>query len=97
LRRSLRTLIPAIGRASASAFQTIGSFEVGAEVELGLDGAAAVSAGRGQSPDSIHRVDRGLDRLGDLAFDDIGRGAPVRGGDRNVRRVEGRKLPHTEK
>ena len=65
--------------------------QVGAERELELDGGGTLTRGGGDPLKPGSALDSGLDRLGDLPLDDLGRGTLVGGDDDRGGEVEGRE------
>ncbi|MNS13689.1 hypothetical protein D3C72_452880 [compost metagenome] len=64
--------------------------------ELDVDVGATVATGRVDALDTLDARDLLLDRLGDPAFDDLGRGSGVAGVDRDDGRIDVRQFAHRQ-
>ena len=69
---------------------------IGVQTQVGVDRADALTTRRHQIVDAFRRGDFTFQRCRDEAFDQIGVGADIGRGDRNLRVLDFRKLPHAQ-
>ncbi len=86
----------ALGAGGAVTHIVCRCFQVDAELELHGDLAAPLAADRGQRAQSGYTIDRGLERLGDLRFDNVGIGARISSAHGDDRRIDRRILANSQ-